>query len=80
MPFRAADSVGVKRGIPELVAAVGPVQLDAVPNAGQEMADTSHAVEVRFVNAPAGMRSGITQADGPARLALRTNYAMAAPF
>jgi hypothetical protein len=42
--------------------------------------DTSHEVTVHFVDAPAGLRSGVTRADGPARLALRTNYAMAAPF
>jgi hypothetical protein len=42
--------------------------------------DTSNEVTVRFVDAPAGMRSGVSQAAGPARLALCTNYAMAAPF
>jgi hypothetical protein len=62
-----------------------PVQIAAVPGAGQQMADTgagdtSHEVTVHFVDAPAGLRSGVTRADGPARLALRTNYAMAAPF
>jgi hypothetical protein len=62
-----------------------PVQIAAVPGAGQQMADTggsdtSHEVTVHFVDAPAGLRSGVTRADGPARLALRTNYSMAAPF
>ncbi len=42
--------------------------------------DTSHEATVHFVDAPAGRRSGVTRADGPARLALRTNYAMATPF
>jgi hypothetical protein len=61
------------------------VQLGAVPGVGAQMADagggdTSHRVEVHFANAPAGMRSGIAQADGDARLSLRTNYALSAPF
>jgi hypothetical protein len=34
--------------------------------------DTSHEVTVRFVDAPAGLRNGITRADGDARLSLRT--------
>jgi hypothetical protein len=42
--------------------------------------DTSHSVEVKFVNAPPGLRSGITRADGDARLSLRTSYAMGATF
>jgi hypothetical protein len=62
-----------------------PVNLAAVPGAGAQMADasggdTSHEVTVRFVDAPAGPRTGITRADGDARLSLRTNYALSAPF
>jgi Phage tail lysozyme len=62
-----------------------PVQLGSVPSAGQQMADagggdSSHMVEVRFVDAPQGLRTGITRADGDARLSLRTQYALSAPF
>jgi hypothetical protein len=62
-----------------------PVQLGAAPGAGQQTADTSgndtsHTVEVRFVDAPQGLRTGITRADGDARLALRTQFALSAPF
>jgi hypothetical protein len=28
------------------------------------------------MNAPAGMRSGLTRADGPAEVAVRTHYSM----
>jgi hypothetical protein len=61
------------------------VQLGAVPGAGAQMADagsgdSSHEVTVRFVDAPAGLRTGITRADGDAKLSLRTNYALSAPF
>jgi hypothetical protein len=42
--------------------------------------DTSHEVTVRFVDAPAGLRTGITRADGDAQLSLRTNYALSATF
>jgi hypothetical protein len=38
--------------------------------------DTRHHVEVHFRNAPSGMRSGLTRADGPASVAVRTQYAM----
>jgi hypothetical protein len=48
--------------------------------AGTGGGDTSHEVTVRFVDAPAGLRTGITRADGDARLSLRTNYALKAPF
>jgi hypothetical protein len=42
--------------------------------------DSSHEVTVHFVDAPAGMRSGVTRADGNAKLSLQTSYAMSAPF
>jgi hypothetical protein len=38
--------------------------------------DTRHHLEVHFRNAPSGMRSGLTRADGPASVAVRTQYAM----
>jgi hypothetical protein len=38
--------------------------------------DSTHHVEVHFRNAPSGMRSGLTRADGPASVAVRTQYAM----
>jgi len=44
--------------------------------AGDGGGDTTHHVEVRFLDAPAGMRSGLTRADGPASVAVRTQYAM----
>lgn len=56
--------------------------------AGQSMAeyqpaetgDTHHSVEVRFVDAPQGMRSGLVAGgDGPARLQLRTQFAFSNP-
>jgi hypothetical protein len=37
--------------------------------------DTQHHVEVRFVDAPAGMRSGLTRADGPATFGLQVQHA-----
>jgi hypothetical protein len=41
--------------------------------------DSSHNVEVRFVNAPPGLRSGLTSASGTAGFSLRTEHAMATP-
>lgn len=38
--------------------------------------DSSHTVMVHFANAPAGMRSGLTQSEGPATVAVRTQYSM----
>jgi hypothetical protein len=38
--------------------------------------DSSHKVEVHFVNAPTGMRSGLTKAEGPAEVSVRTHYSM----
>jgi hypothetical protein len=38
--------------------------------------DSSHRVEVAFVNAPPGMRSGLTKAEGPAEVSVRTHYSM----
>jgi hypothetical protein len=36
--------------------------------------DSSHRVEVHFVNAPPGMRSGLTKSEGPAEVSVRTQY------
>jgi hypothetical protein len=38
--------------------------------------DSSHRVEVHFVNAPPGMRSGLTKSEGPAEVSVRTQYSM----
>jgi hypothetical protein len=47
--------------------------------AGLGAGDSQHNVEVRFVNAPAGLRSGLTSASGSAGFSLRTEHAMATP-
>jgi hypothetical protein len=62
-----------------------PVNLGAPVSSGAQAADagggdSSHSVEVKFVNAPPGMRSGLVSAQGDARLSLRTSYAMGATF
>lgn len=38
--------------------------------------NTRHEVEVHFVNAPPGIRSGLRRKDGDAELSVRTSYAM----
>jgi hypothetical protein len=38
--------------------------------------DSNHRVEVHFVNAPSGMRSGLTKSEGPAEVSVRTHYSM----
>jgi hypothetical protein len=38
--------------------------------------DTNHHVQVTFANAPEGMRSGLTRAEGPAEVSVRTEHAM----
>jgi hypothetical protein len=48
-----------------------------VPGGPQSMnLDSSHRVEVHFVNAPTGMRSGLTKSEGPAEVSVRTHYSM----
>jgi hypothetical protein len=42
-------------------------------------AQTRHELQVSFLNAPAGMRSGMTAANGPADLEIRTEFAMSGP-
>jgi hypothetical protein len=44
--------------------------------AGLAAGDTTHHVEVRFMDAPPGMRSGLTRAEGPAETSIRVQYAM----
>jgi hypothetical protein len=44
----------------------------------QANADSHHSVDVNFVNAPPGMRSGLRSSTGPADFKLRTGYAMGA--
>jgi hypothetical protein len=62
-----------------------PIPTAAEPAAGSAGAaggpqsmnlDSSHRVEVAFVNAPPGMRSGLTKSEGPAEVAVRTHYSM----
>ena len=38
--------------------------------------DTTHSVEVSFLNAPPGMRTGMTKSEGPAEVSVRTQYSM----
>lgn len=62
-------------------AAVEPYTPKAASAAAEgDAGDTTHHVEVRFQNAPAGMRSGLTRADGPASVSVRTAYAMPGPY
>jgi hypothetical protein len=41
--------------------------------------DSEHNVTVHFVNAPPGMRSGLSSASGTAGFSLRTEHALATP-
>jgi hypothetical protein len=54
--------------------AVTPAGAGGAAEAGS--ADTNHRLEVHFTDAPPGMRSGLTRADGPAEVAVRTQYSM----
>ena len=42
-------------------------------------AQSRHHMTVEFLNAPAGMRSGLKAANGPADLEIRTEFAMTGP-
>jgi hypothetical protein len=71
------DFVG-DRGRYGRLADRGPLApAEAAPAPRQyEPADTSHEVSVRFMDAPQGMRTGLSRADGPARVGVRVEYAM----
>jgi hypothetical protein len=80
----------VRGDLPELANRFGgapAMPLGAAPampmategGAGGGSGDSEHNVEVRFVNAPQGMRSGLTSASGNAGFSLRTEHAMATP-
>jgi hypothetical protein len=82
----AAAPVQTAAAAPVQTAAAAPAYGPPVPTAASTDApgstpggpadsgggDTSHKLEVHFMNAPAGMRSGLTRADGPAEVAVRT--------
>jgi hypothetical protein len=69
---------GYKGKLPPLnVPTLGPAVTPVGPQTDAGAGDTSHRVEVHFMDAPAGLRAGVTRADGPAEVAVRTQYALA---
>jgi hypothetical protein len=58
--------------------AAAPMQM-ADASGGAGAGDSEHNVTVSFVNAPPGMKSGLTSARGDAGFSLRTEHAMATP-
>jgi muramidase (phage lysozyme) len=61
--------------VPSLVEGIGRGQGTAADGLGPT-GDTTHHVEVRFMDAPPGLRTGVTRADGPAEVSVRTQYAL----
>jgi hypothetical protein len=86
IPAFKREWTSVRGDLPELANRFGsraqpyapPVQSvggDAAAGLGPT-GDTNHRVEVHFANAPAGMSSGLTRAEGPAETSIRTQYSM----
>jgi muramidase (phage lysozyme) len=87
IPAFKSEWSSVRGDLPELANRFGsrqqpyapPVQSVAESSgaaAGLGDGDTNHHVQVTFANAPEGMRSGLTRAEGPAETSIRVHYAM----
>jgi hypothetical protein len=68
---------GYKGKLPPLnVPTLGPKETPVGAGTDAGGGDTSHRVEVHFMDAPAGLRTGLTRAEGPAETSIRVQYAM----
>jgi hypothetical protein len=86
IPAFKREWTSVRGDLPELANRFGDRQQPYAPpvqSVGGDAAaglgptgDTNHRVEVHFANAPAGMSSGLTRAEGPAETSIRTQYSM----
>jgi muramidase (phage lysozyme) len=86
IPAFQREWTSVRGDLPELANRFGDRQQPYAPpvqSVGGDAAaglgptgDTNHHVQVTFANAPEGMRSGLTRAEGPAETSIRTQYAL----